>query len=283
MACLEEEVGKSLLVRSVKGVAPTLNGEALYHHAKFMLRQLDEAILVARQEYANIKGRVTLGLPPTTLHILGLPLFRHLKHKYPGITLNVIEALSGQLEDMARLGQLDLAVLIRQTAASDLGFTPLIEEDLYVILPADSKLVGPQKKSLTLAEVSKLPLILPSSNPAHSMRRKIMLEFERAHLSLNLVAEVDSLLLLLRLVATGDGVTIRTKSIFQVRDTPDHWRCLPISDAKMICTQYLYALPPERLSTSSSVVQTEHKEIVTQMTQSGRWQGVRLIERTGKI
>jgi len=39
MSRLEDEVGKPLLVRSSRGVTPTENGEALYHHAKFMRRQ----------------------------------------------------------------------------------------------------------------------------------------------------------------------------------------------------------------------------------------------------
>ena len=38
MSRLEDEVGKPLFVRSSKGVSPTENGDALYHHAKFMLR-----------------------------------------------------------------------------------------------------------------------------------------------------------------------------------------------------------------------------------------------------
>jgi len=47
---LEEEVGKPLLNRSSRGVAPTENGLALYHHARFMLRQLDQALSIARKE-----------------------------------------------------------------------------------------------------------------------------------------------------------------------------------------------------------------------------------------
>ena len=43
MARLEDEVGKPLLLRSSRGVTPTENGEALYHHAKFMLRQMEQA------------------------------------------------------------------------------------------------------------------------------------------------------------------------------------------------------------------------------------------------
>ena len=50
MARLEDEVGKPLLLRSSRGVVPTDNGEALYHHAKFMLRQMDQAVSVARQD-----------------------------------------------------------------------------------------------------------------------------------------------------------------------------------------------------------------------------------------
>ncbi len=41
IAKLEDEVGKPLLQRSTRGVTPTDNGLALYHHARFVLRQLD--------------------------------------------------------------------------------------------------------------------------------------------------------------------------------------------------------------------------------------------------
>ncbi|HXE18592.1 MAG TPA: LysR family transcriptional regulator, partial [Castellaniella sp.] len=59
---LEDEVGKPLLVRSARGVTPTDNGLALYHHAKFMLRQLDQALSIARQETMETYGMVTVGL-----------------------------------------------------------------------------------------------------------------------------------------------------------------------------------------------------------------------------
>ena len=41
VAKLEDEIGKQLLSRSSKGVVPTENGLALYHHARFILRQFD--------------------------------------------------------------------------------------------------------------------------------------------------------------------------------------------------------------------------------------------------
>lgn len=64
MAQLGKEIGKPLLVRSVRCVVLTPNKEALYHPAKFMLRQLDETILIGLEEDTKIRGRVTLELAP---------------------------------------------------------------------------------------------------------------------------------------------------------------------------------------------------------------------------
>lgn len=277
MARLEDEVGKVLLVRSARGVVATQHGDLLYHHAKFILRQIAEAVAVVRQDCATVSGRVTIGLPPTTVNIIGLQLLRHIKRKFPGITLNVVEALSSPLEDMARQGQLDLAVLIRHSGVSDLGFEPLLTEELCVILPAHSKLVPPDKKSLTLAEVSELPLILPSSNPTNSLRRRIMLEFERANLAVNLVSEIDSLVLLLRLIAEGDGVTIRTISMTKTLNNSYEWRAVPISDAYMIITHYIYSLPRDKLSSCASIVRNEVKDVVRQFVHCGEWPGTLLV------
>jgi len=275
MARLEDEVGKPLLVRSSRGVLPTENGEALFHHAKFMLRQMDQAVAVARQETAAVSGRVALGLAPTTVCQLGLPLTLHLRARYPGLRLNVVEGLSGHLEHMTRNGQLDLAVLFSQTAASELTVEPLLDEELFVILPAASPLVARDRVSLPLREVAELPLILPS--PGHGLRRRIALEFERISLPLDAVAEIDSLPLLMSCVAQGMGATIKPMAaIHALGDTPQRWRCLRIADAAMTRPNYLYALPPQKLSPCAAVVRDELRRVVRELVEAGIWQGVAL-------
>jgi len=277
MARLEDEVGKQLLVRSSRGVSPTENGEALYHHAKFMLRQLDQAVSVARQETAPVSGRVTLGLAPTTLCALGMPLLKHLRAKFPGVLLNIVEGLSGHLEQMTRAGQLDLAVLFGLKAAAELTCEQLLEEELFVIVPADSALVSADRASLKLKEVAALPLILPS--PGHGLRRRIALEFERANLSIDTVAEVDSLPLLMRCLAEGMGATIKPMAaIHALGDTPERWRPLRISDAALTRTNYLYSLPAQKLSHCAAVVREALLHVVHDLVESGTWQGVKLCE-----
>jgi LysR family transcriptional regulator, regulatory protein for tcuABC len=276
MTRLEDEVGKPLLVRSSRGVKPTDNGEALYHHARFILRQLDQAVSVARRDHSNVSGRVNLGMAPTTVCALGLPLIKHLNAKYPGITLNVVEALSGHLEHMTRLGELDLAILFSTTAALDLTVEALLEEELFMILPYDSTMHPLNRQDITLAELAKLPLILPS--PGHGLRRRITLEFDRVNLTVDAVAEIDSLPLLMHCVADGIGVTIKPMAaVYALQNAPEQWRCVRISDAQMVRRNYLYALAPEKLSHAAAIVRDELKHITRMLIETDAWQGVRLI------
>ncbi|WP_353233687.1 LysR substrate-binding domain-containing protein [Diaphorobacter ruginosibacter] len=275
MARLEDEVGRQLLVRSSRGVTPTENGEALYHHAKFMLRQLDQAIAVARHESSFVSGRVAIGLAPTTICQLGMPLMQHFRAKYPGVILNIVEGLSGHLEHMTRIGQLDLAILFRGNAAAELNVEEILDEELFVILPRDSALVSSGQDSLTLSEVAQLPLILPS--PGHGLRRRITLEFERMNLTMDPVAEIDSLPLLMQCVGTGMGATIKPRAaVHALGGSASQWRCLRISDAKMSRGNYLYSLPAEKLSSCAALVCNELKMVVRQLVNDGAWEGVTL-------
>lgn len=276
MTKLEEEVGKPLLTRSVRGVTPTENGTALYHHAKFILRQLDQAMDIARREHHHISGHVTIGLAPTTTCALGLPLMRHLRNRYPGIVLNVVEGLSGHLEHMARMGQLDLAILFNPSAPSGMTAEPLLDEELFVILPADSDFIASDVEQLSLQDLLHLPLILPS--PDHGLRRRIALEFERISLPMDAVAEIDSLPLLMQCVGDGVGVTIKPQAaIHALGDTPERWRCLRISDTKMSRPNFLYALNPEKLSPGAAVVRSEIRRIVHELYEAGHWGGIELL------
>lgn len=276
MTRLEEEVGKPLLVRSVRGVVPTANGLALYHHAKFLLRQFDEAVHIAREEYAEVKGRVTVGLAPETAGILGLEMLEHMRQKYPGIVLNVVAVHSGYLADLSRSGRLDVSILFSKTAASDLTVEPLLDEELYLVLPRESALVALDQASVTLAQVAALPLIFPS--PDYGLQRQIMLEFARRNLPYEPLAEIDSLQLCLRYCARGAGATIQPMCATTTLDLPERWRCVPISDVQLSRRNFLYSLPVQKLSMAASLLHAELKDVVRRLVTSGSWRGATLLE-----
>lgn len=273
LAKLEEEVGKPLLHRSSRGVAPTENGLALYHHARFMLRQLDQALSIARKESGTVHGMVSVGLPATTVSALGLPLVRRVRERYPSILLNVVEGMSGHLGQMIRMGQLDLAVLFAPDVAPDLTAEALLEEALFVILPKHSRLVPTKRVSITLAEAAALPLILPTTT--HGLRRRIAAELERRSLSAQVVAEIDSLALLMNCVYDGMGATIKPMAAILLEGQRGReWRALSISDARLSRRNYLYSLAPERLSPAAAAVAAELKSTAQGLMDSGAWAGV---------
>ncbi|MCP5265204.1 MAG: LysR family transcriptional regulator [Burkholderiaceae bacterium] len=273
---LESEVGKPLLIRSAKGVTPTANGAALLHDARFILRQLDQAMSIARQDPGTVHGMVSIGLAATTLCAVGMLLVRRIREKFPGVVLNVVEGMSGHLAQMMRLDQLDLVILFNREAVLDLPVEPLVEEELFVMLPEHSPLVAPRRIRISCAETAALPLILPTS--IHGLRRRIAAEFEGRNLAMHVVAEIDSLSLLLNCVRDGMGATIKPMSaVLRDGDMHEGWRTLAISDARMKRPNYLYSVDPDRVSPAAAAVRSELRDIVKQLVGSGTWKGVNLL------
>ena len=277
LAKLESEVGKPLLLRSPTGVAPTEHGLALYHHARFVLRQMEQAMSIARQGSGAVQGMVSVGLPATTVAALGLPLVRRICERYPGILLNVVEGMSGHLGQMMRVGKLDLAVLFSSDVAHDVSTEPLLEEELFVFLPEGGSLFPPARTTITIAEVSELPLIVPTGE--HGLRRRIAAEFEHRSLSMRIVAEIDSLSLVMSCVHAGVAATIKPMAaVFLEGERGRRLRVLSISDARMNRRNYLYSLPPSRLSPAAAVVAAELRQTARELIASGAWAGVSPID-----
>ena len=276
VAKLEAEVGKPLLIRTAKGVTPTENGAALHHHARFMLRQLDQALSIARQEPGTVHGMVSVGLAATTVCAVGVPFMRRIREKYPGIVLNVVEGMSGHLAQMMRLGQLDLSILFSRDAVPDLPAEPLVEEELFVMLPGGSELVAPRRIKLSCAETAELPLILPTG--IHGLRRRISAEFEQRNLTTHIVAEIDSLSLLMTCVRDGMGATIKPMSAALLEgQMRKDWRTLAFSDADMKRPNYLFSVVADRLTPAAAAVRAELRETVKDLVATGAWRGVNLI------
>lgn len=272
MAKLEDQIGKPLLDRSSKGVTPTENGHALYSHAKFTLRHFEQALSIARSETNSVQGMVSVGLPATTVAAIGLPLVKRIRERYPGILLNVVEGMSGHLSQLMRTGQLDLAVLFSRDISPELIVEPLLEEELFFIIPEHSQLIEAHRHSIEIAEVAHIPLILPTSS--HGLRQRIARAFDDLGLTPNVVAEIDSLSLLMSCVYDNIGATI--KPIGAVMHEGPHgrkWRHLPISNVQLRRRNYLLSLPAERSSAAAAVVATELRATIRELIENDVWPG----------
>ncbi|MBP0484729.1 LysR substrate-binding domain-containing protein [Sagittula salina] len=271
IAKLEDEVGKPLLVRSPRGVTPNETGQALYHHARLILRQFEQALTIARSDDGEITGVCSLGLPATTVAALGLPLVRRVREKYPNISINVVEAMSGHVGHLIRQNRLDLAVLFSRDMPDDLAVEPLMLEELFLILPGDSPLLT-GRETVTMTEVAQVPLVLPTSD--HGLRRRIEAEFESRALVPRVAAEIDSLSLVMNCVFDGMGGTIKPMgAIMQECRRGRAFRCLSVSDASLRRTNYLYSLPPDAQSSAASAVAHVLRQVVAELVEAREWRG----------
>lgn len=278
IARLEQEIGATLFHRSSKGATTTAKGLTLYRQAKFIVRQMDQAISLTRETDTGSSGVVAVGLPPSTSAQIGAELVYRLHHKYPGIVCNIVEGLSGDLRNLVAINELDLAILFSSTDLPGWGSTPLICEELFLVYPKDRLFFSPKTRAISIRDLSNVPLVLPSKR--HGLRRRIDMEFERLNLICSPVAEIDSLSVLMQCLKRGLGATIKPLAAvnFAGADFAGQWASLPFSGSSLNRINHLCSLPEEKISPAARLVRQEIFDVVREMVLSKQWKGVTLIE-----
>ncbi|MEG0041815.1 MAG: LysR family transcriptional regulator, partial [Massilia sp.] len=107
---LEATVGAKLVQRDTRNVTLTTEGELFVEVARALLADLDAAFTDMGDFIARRKGRVALAVLPS-LAANGIPeVIAHYKAAYPGITVQLFDALSDQCLHLLRQGRVDLAL-----------------------------------------------------------------------------------------------------------------------------------------------------------------------------
>ncbi|MEY4758407.1 MAG: HTH-type transcriptional regulator GltC [Pseudomonadota bacterium] len=273
---LEGELSTRLLQRSPQGVTPTEAGVAFFREAQLTLRHADQAMRAAQQ--ARLTGTVSVGLAPTTAAVLGLPLIRAMRERYPDVRLHMVESLSGHLAAMLNARQLDLAVLFdaRLQAQTARGWQvrPLLQEDLFLIGSRQHGTLLPAE-DLSLAQLADTPLILPTG--PHGLRSTLDAAFARAQVTPRVLLEIDSLAMLMEAVDAGLGATLQPwAAVGRFADAPDRFHMARITDATMQRVNHLCSLSDDELSPAALAARVVLGECAQRLVQQGRWTGARL-------
>jgi LysR family nitrogen assimilation transcriptional regulator len=203
IAELELRLGTKLLLRSARGVSPTAAGEALLRKASSILHQLDQLPALVRSSNGEPEGNVSVGLSSSLASTLIGPFIRHAKTMLPKVKLKLSDADSASLETGVESNGLDLAVAYDGGLGSKLLRRPVFRQRLYLIGTQPFFL---KSSSISLEEVGKLPLVLPSLPSGR--RALIDRAFAQRGLAPNVIAEADSLSSELLTVKTGIAHTI---------------------------------------------------------------------------
>jgi DNA-binding transcriptional LysR family regulator len=200
---LEQEIGSLLFDRSNRNACvPTDTGEVLYDYAKRLLNLRDEA-LATLEQLQNLKsGRIRIGAnESTSLYVLP-NLILAFRKQYPEIKIEVFRQLSARLPNDLRQRNLDLALLSFVPEDSDLEATPIMRDELVLILGPQHHLAD--RKLVHIRELGAESFI--AHNVRSPSREKVIEAFRRFQTPLNITIEIATIETIKRFVAMNLGV-----------------------------------------------------------------------------
>lgn len=272
---LESELSVRLLHRNSRGVTPTEAGNAFLREAYVILRHAQRAICNSQQ--SRLMGTVTIGFAPASTPVLSLPFLRTMRARYPDIKLHMVESLSGHLTNMLDNRQLDIAILFNPKNSLHWSATPLLEQKLYLISPVDSVHPHARQGHLSVRHLKDIPLLLPTAS--HGLRSMIDAACIRSGFQPQLIAEIDSLSMLMDAVYNGLGATVQPwAAMARYADTSQNLHLAEIIDPKLRHTNSLCSLYDEELSGAALRARSTLKECVISLVRQGEWIGATLVD-----
>jgi DNA-binding transcriptional LysR family regulator len=216
VARLERELDVALVDRASGRL--TEEGEVVVARARRMMAELDAMVSDVGAMRHDVSGTVRVGMIGSTGRWLVPQLFARLRERYPKVQMTLADGTSATLEPRLVSGQLDLAVVTMPVSGDELSASPLFEEDLVLVVPADHPLAagramgdgtaterGPNSP-LPLTALADLELLLPL--PGTALREEIDAAVQPSRVTLRPSMELDGLQMIASLTFDGHGPAI---------------------------------------------------------------------------
>jgi len=202
---LEDALGARLFDRDTRSVHLTPEGRLFESSARRLLDDMGDAMEDLADHVERRKGRVRIAALPS-LAAGWLPaVFAEFMQQWPGIKVDLNDALSDVCIALVRSGQADFALAASgagEGAASDLRSRKLCTDRFHLVCRADHPLA--REPRLTARKIAPWPFIQMTRNS--SVRQS--LDAALHPLRLNAVLEVEHLATVMGLVEAGLGISV---------------------------------------------------------------------------
>lgn len=260
---LETTLGKSLLIRTGRGVTLNDSGKILLQYSRqimALMEQVNDELI-----QGSLAGSISIGIPPTLSRILSVPLTKLFRQTLPDAKLIITEAMTSSIEDRIAGGQLNMGLLYNSNRSQDLDLEVLASENLYLIAPKTFQF--PQTDALSLNDIKDIPLILPSY--PNTFRKLIELEMTKASLKPNVILEMNSINTIIELIVEGLGCGILSQKIISTLSQDDQTKVqaikLPCLESKI----YLASSNKRNTTKTQSLTQKVILDIVDEYFSTG--------------
>ncbi len=205
---LEENIGTKLLYRSSHGVTLTPPGQALAHHARQVLHQL-EHLRGDLQEYAEgIKGHLRVYASTTAITEFLPDVLRRYLAAHPDVNVDLREKLSADIVRAVIEGQTDIGIVSGSVRTEALEVRPYRDDRLVLAVPAAHALAAcehvPFERTLEYDHVG-----LQEASAIHTFLHAQAEQLDRA---IKLRIQVGNFEALCRMVEAGIGVGMLPES-----------------------------------------------------------------------
>ena len=225
---LEEEIGAKLFDRSGGKVSLTAAGKAFQ---KYVGETLDarKSMLVAIAEMERVpRGEIVVGANEgTCLHILPF-VFADFKKQYPEVSVNIKRADYAKILESVIDNSVDFGVVSLPVTDNRLTVVLIHRDELVIIVQPQHPLA--RKKTATIAEVAKHPLVVPKAGHTRDAIEEL---FHERRLKPNYTMELDSSELLKRFVAADVGIGFIARSNVEEDVRAKALVAIPMADAQV--------------------------------------------------
>jgi len=203
---LEDELGVPLLVRGVRKVKASMQGQLLYDYAKKILHLTQQAEVAIHTMSNELSGELKIGTTSAFgLHLVSPVVGLFLKHN-SNLNLKLVYGSAEQIIGEMKRAAVDMAIL--PDLKNEYGIEFDKYEERFVMLD-EMWLVGATKdatipETLPLKEINARPLISDSS-VYPGFKRLLQQKLNQANTTIKPIFESDNVGTLKRVIETGVG------------------------------------------------------------------------------
>jgi DNA-binding transcriptional LysR family regulator len=212
---LEEEVGVALLIREPTSIKLTREGEVVYRHAAHMLRQVRELTSELADMKSELSGVLRVGLPPLVGSTFFPDVIAQFRRAFPGIELHIVEFFSNQIEQTLDDGAIDIACAMLPVDIRRFVVQPFASDQLMCVV----------SRGHELSEYSAIRILVLKTHPLVTFTKDFRISGlieDACHaqgFTPSMISRSSHLDLVLAMVASGMGITVLPRSVYEKVDT----------------------------------------------------------------
>lgn len=210
---IEAAAGARLFERDTRNVTLTPEGELFVQVARQLVSDIEAAFSDMSDYVARRKGRVAIAALPSLAAGWLPPVLADYRQRYPGVTVELFDAISDQCLDLLRHGKVDIALTAPGPNLLEFDTRPLCSDPFYLVCRKDHKLAG--KRRIKVPQLAGCEMIhLARSTSVRQHLDAVLRPGGVIHTGL----EVEHLATVAALIESGLGVSVVPElTLFQFR------------------------------------------------------------------